>query len=251
MTHDPMRQADIARRLTNLAKARRCGAKTRAGHPCRQAAVKGRTRCRMHGGAKGSGGPRGNRISSTGSIRTRPNLFIEPCEQRLGRSKRSSTNVNRLGRIERPPVKTSYDATPPPEIGRGRDCYCEGGRSRAGWKGERFESPSGMNAAYLAKLNPQQRRAVEHGGPSLLDATALLIIAGAGSGKTNTLDAPRRAPDRRRDRPTTHHVADLLPTRGRRDAEAGRAHHIRGARTERACARRQHELVRHVPCDRR
>src|SRR5262245_40678142 len=61
MTHDPMRQADIARRLTNLAKARRCGAKTRAGHPCRQAAVKERSRRRMHGGARGSGGPRGNR----------------------------------------------------------------------------------------------------------------------------------------------------------------------------------------------
>ena len=44
-----------------------------------------------------------------------------------------------------------------------------------------------MNATYLAKLNPQQRRAVEHGGAALLDATALLIIAGAGSGKTNTL----------------------------------------------------------------
>ena len=44
-----------------------------------------------------------------------------------------------------------------------------------------------MKATYLAKLNPEQRRAVEHGGPSLLEATALLIIAGAGSGKTNTL----------------------------------------------------------------
>jgi glucans biosynthesis protein len=61
MTHDPMRQADIARRLSNMAKALRCGAKTRAGHPCRQAAVKGKIRCRMHGGAKGSGGPRGKR----------------------------------------------------------------------------------------------------------------------------------------------------------------------------------------------
>ena len=61
MTHDPMRQADVARRLANLAKARRCGAKTRAGHLCKQAAVTGRTRCRMHGGAKGSGGPRGAR----------------------------------------------------------------------------------------------------------------------------------------------------------------------------------------------
>jgi hypothetical protein len=61
MTHDPKRQADIARRLANLAKARRCGARTRAGHPCKQAAVTGRARCRMHGGAHGSGGPQGNR----------------------------------------------------------------------------------------------------------------------------------------------------------------------------------------------
>jgi hypothetical protein len=61
MTGDPMRQADIERRLANLAKAPRCGAKTRAGHSCKQAAVSGRARCRMHGGATGSGGPRGNR----------------------------------------------------------------------------------------------------------------------------------------------------------------------------------------------
>jgi glucans biosynthesis protein len=61
MKHDPIRQADIERRLANLAKAARCGAKTRAGQPCRQAAVRGRSRCRMHGGAKGSGGPRENR----------------------------------------------------------------------------------------------------------------------------------------------------------------------------------------------
>jgi len=60
MTHDPMRQADVARRLANMAKARRCGAKTRAGRPCRQAAVRDRSRCRMHGGAKGSGGPQGD-----------------------------------------------------------------------------------------------------------------------------------------------------------------------------------------------
>src|SRR5262245_3029476 len=44
-----------------------------------------------------------------------------------------------------------------------------------------------MTAAYLAKLNPDQRRAVEHGGPDYTDAGPLLIIAGAGSGKTNTL----------------------------------------------------------------
>jgi hypothetical protein len=49
MTHDPMRQADVARRLSNLAKARRCGAKTRAGHPCRQAAVRNLSPTRVVG----------------------------------------------------------------------------------------------------------------------------------------------------------------------------------------------------------
>jgi ATP-dependent DNA helicase UvrD/PcrA len=45
-----------------------------------------------------------------------------------------------------------------------------------------------MTAAYLASLNPQQRRAVEHGGSNLNSAAVpLLVIAGAGSGKTNTL----------------------------------------------------------------
>jgi DNA helicase II / ATP-dependent DNA helicase PcrA len=39
----------------------------------------------------------------------------------------------------------------------------------------------------LAQLNPDQRRAVEHGGPDYGEAPPLLIIAGAGSGKTNTL----------------------------------------------------------------
>jgi DNA helicase II / ATP-dependent DNA helicase PcrA len=44
-----------------------------------------------------------------------------------------------------------------------------------------------MTISYLEKLNPQQRRAVEHGGLALSEAGPLLIIAGAGSGKTNTL----------------------------------------------------------------
>jgi hypothetical protein len=64
MTIDPIRQADVQRRLRNMTQAPRCGAKTRAGMPCRQAAVGGRNRCRMHGGAKGSGGPAGGRNGS-------------------------------------------------------------------------------------------------------------------------------------------------------------------------------------------
>jgi len=41
--------------------------------------------------------------------------------------------------------------------------------------------------AYLEALNPEQRRAVEHGAAGGLAAPALPVIAGARSGKTNTL----------------------------------------------------------------
>ncbi|MCT2559371.1 hypothetical protein N0B51_10310 [Tsuneonella sp. YG55] len=40
--------------------APRCGARTRNGTSCRAPAVAGKRRCRMHGGAIGSGAPRGN-----------------------------------------------------------------------------------------------------------------------------------------------------------------------------------------------
>jgi ATP-dependent DNA helicase UvrD/PcrA len=43
-------------------------------------------------------------------------------------------------------------------------------------------------ASYLGTLNPEQRRAVEHGVTADSHVGApLLVIAGAGSGKTNTL----------------------------------------------------------------
>ncbi len=38
----------------------RCGARTRGGTPCRAPAVRAKRRCRMHGGARGSGGQPGN-----------------------------------------------------------------------------------------------------------------------------------------------------------------------------------------------
>jgi hypothetical protein len=37
--------------------SRRCGAKTRSGKACMSPAVSGKSRCRMHGGAAGSGAP--------------------------------------------------------------------------------------------------------------------------------------------------------------------------------------------------
>ena len=46
-----------------------------------------------------------------------------------------------------------------------------------------------MSLAHLEKLNPEQRRAVEHGvgGPNATPCGPLLVVAGAGSGKTSTL----------------------------------------------------------------
>src|SRR5580692_8628625 len=44
-----------------------------------------------------------------------------------------------------------------------------------------------MTATYLDNLNPEQRRAVEHDPTGPGPVAPLLVIAGAGSGKTNTL----------------------------------------------------------------
>jgi hypothetical protein len=45
-------------RLENLRRAPRCGAKSRAGTPCRCPAIRERARCRLHGG-RSTGAPRG------------------------------------------------------------------------------------------------------------------------------------------------------------------------------------------------
>lgn len=49
--------------------APRCGAKTRRGTPCRGPAVRGRRRCRMHGG-NSPGAPRGNQYALKHGRRT-------------------------------------------------------------------------------------------------------------------------------------------------------------------------------------
>ena len=48
----------------------RCGARTRNGSPCRSPAVRGKRRCRMHGGAAGSGGQAGNKNALKHGMRT-------------------------------------------------------------------------------------------------------------------------------------------------------------------------------------
>lgn len=53
--------SDHARNNAAMQASPRCGARTRSGGPCRAPAVYGRKRCRMHGGAAGSGAPKANR----------------------------------------------------------------------------------------------------------------------------------------------------------------------------------------------
>jgi uncharacterized protein YjcR len=63
--------SDHARNIGPMLTSRRCGAKTRSGAACRSPAVSGRKRCRMHGGARGSGAPRANRNARKHGLFTR------------------------------------------------------------------------------------------------------------------------------------------------------------------------------------
>jgi hypothetical protein len=51
----------ITQEPSRLHQAPRCLARTRRGTPCQSPAVAGKARCRMHGGAAGSGAPKGKR----------------------------------------------------------------------------------------------------------------------------------------------------------------------------------------------
>jgi hypothetical protein len=53
--------SDHARNTGPMLTSPRCGAKLRSGGSCRSPAVRGKRRCRMHGGVPESGAPRGNR----------------------------------------------------------------------------------------------------------------------------------------------------------------------------------------------
>lgn len=67
MTHEPHAKRGSLRHGNpsgDLTKALRCGAKTRAGHPCRQPGMRN-GRCRLHGGK--STGPK----TTTGALRSR------------------------------------------------------------------------------------------------------------------------------------------------------------------------------------
>ena len=62
MTGNPMNRGPLrnGNPRGNPASAPRCGARTRAGSPCLAPCIKGRNRCRLHGG-KNPGAPEGER----------------------------------------------------------------------------------------------------------------------------------------------------------------------------------------------
>lgn len=70
------RAGEHARNLGPMMAAARCGAQTRRGTACRAPAVAGKRRCRMHGGARGSGAPQGNRNALKHGLYTRDNLEL-------------------------------------------------------------------------------------------------------------------------------------------------------------------------------
>ena len=59
--HEKKRRNNPTHQPSRMSRAPRCHARTRSGKPCRSPAVKGKRRCRMHGGAAGTGAPAGNR----------------------------------------------------------------------------------------------------------------------------------------------------------------------------------------------
>lgn len=62
--------------------APRCGAKTRRSTACQSPAVKGKSRCRLHGCGKGSGAPKGNTYAIThGHTTTEVKLFKKQVRQ--------------------------------------------------------------------------------------------------------------------------------------------------------------------------
>lgn len=63
--------SDHQRNTGPMLSSPRCGAKARSGKPCRSPAVEGKVRCRMHGGAAGSGAPRGNKNAVKYGLYTR------------------------------------------------------------------------------------------------------------------------------------------------------------------------------------
>jgi hypothetical protein len=63
-----------ARNPAPMLASLRCGVRTRSGGSCRAPAVRGKKRCRMHGGVPKSGAPSGNRNARKHGLFTRDEI---------------------------------------------------------------------------------------------------------------------------------------------------------------------------------
>ncbi len=99
--------------IGRMLSSRRCGALTRAGGLCRAPAVKGRLRCRKHGGAAGVGAPKGNRNARTHGLyaaaeraeHRRIMDFVRECNRVLDEVD-EAVRKRRAARRRRPPDRT-------------------------------------------------------------------------------------------------------------------------------------------------
>lgn len=79
------------------ADGRACGARTRSGGRCRRAKARGRSRCRLHGGAPGSGAPHGER---NGRYKDGANTKNAIAERRWARTLVHELANEKVGRVE-------------------------------------------------------------------------------------------------------------------------------------------------------
>lgn len=86
----------IEKKSYEFESAPRCGARTKGnnGNPCRCPAIRGKARCRVHGGARGSGAPRYNlNALKHGETTGEAKAFREEIRMSIQRSKKFLQNI--------------------------------------------------------------------------------------------------------------------------------------------------------------
>ena len=94
-----------SRDIDSMHRSPRCGAKTRKGSACRSPAVWGKKRCRMHGGAYGSGAPKGNRNAFKHGYYSKEAIAER---RRLGIDQRAKTKALPSRREPATKLRTAY-----------------------------------------------------------------------------------------------------------------------------------------------